>query len=174
MRAYYYKEDDSDMCSPHDSGTPINEEELSRVGVVYYQIDVDSGMDRINDICAERNYKSRDIVRINREEMHELDAKLDVFFTEHFHEDEEIRLILDGCGYFDLRSSDDKWIRILVEKGDLLILPAGIYHRFTTTQDKRIVAMRLFKENPKWIAINRNENPVHNPFRNDYVSQYLS
>lgn len=73
---------------------------------------------------------------------------ISALISRHLHEDEEIRYILGGSGYFDVRGElaslslsvhfysqlmrlgfggkfDDQWIRIALEKGDLIVLPAG-------------------------------------------------
>ena len=41
----------------------------------------------------------------------------------------ERSFIMDGTGYFDVRDVDDRWIRIAMGKGDMIVLPKGMYHR---------------------------------------------
>ena len=103
---------------------------LSDLGVLYYHCPDISSVDRVQ---SERLYKHRDEITVSPEKMGDIyESKVKMFFDEHLHEDEEIRYILDGEGFFDVRNDIDDWIRIRLVKGDLIILPAGIYHRFTT------------------------------------------
>ncbi|PVU96181.1 hypothetical protein BB561_001336 [Smittium simulii] len=169
MRAYYYSEDNTDKTFSHDSGKNVSQQQLEECGVYYFQTkgsDQDKD-NQINSISVERKYNSYDIVRLSSETL-DIDDKLNMFFDEHLHEDEEIRYILEGSGYFDIRNLNDTWIRIVVEKNDLIILPAGIFHRFTLDSNRFIVAKRLFKENPSWIPISR-KDAVENSFRNSYL-----
>lgn len=137
VKLYYYQENDEPMTALHDSGEAVSVEEIEKLGVFYRQYDSPAAVDQL---AVDRNYKNRDYITLDAKTFPggetELDKKLDIFFKEHLHEDEEIRYILDGSGYFDFRGKDERWIRAFVVKNDLLILPAGIYHRFTLAGDK--------------------------------------
>ncbi|KAK0646051.1 Acireductone dioxygenase ARD family [Cercophora newfieldiana] len=172
MKAYYYDNLPGDQRAPHDSGRTIPPADLSAIGVLYYHI---PSLDDVNALASSRGYKNRDEITVSPEKMGDIyETKVKSFFDEHLHEDEEIRYIRDGAGYFDVRSKGDEWIRVRLEKDDLLILPAGIYHRFTTDESNYIQAMRLFKEEPKWTPLNRSGELDSNPYRKDYVTQFLN
>ncbi|XP_036711435.1 1,2-dihydroxy-3-keto-5-methylthiopentene dioxygenase-like [Balaenoptera musculus] len=83
------------------------------------------------------------------------EEKIKVIYKEHLHLDDKIRFIWDGSGYSDVRDKEDRWIRIFMEKGDVIILPAGIYHHFTLDEKKYEKAMRLFVGDPVWTAYNQ-------------------
>ena len=130
MRAYWFDNLPGDQREPHDSGREATPADLSKLGIVHY---VCPNVDQVDAIAKERSYRNRDEITISPLTMGDAyEDKVKNFFHEHLHEDEEIRYILDGGGFFDVRNKDDDWVRIQLEKHDLMIMPAGIYHRFTT------------------------------------------
>ncbi|KAH9903707.1 hypothetical protein F4778DRAFT_781092 [Xylariomycetidae sp. FL2044] len=171
MRAYWYDNVPGDQRLPHDTGKDLTSHDLNQIGVLYYKMAEVSSVDAL---AHQRGYRNRDEITVSPEKMGDVyEDKVKSFFHEHLHEDEEIRYIRDGQGYFDVRSKDDAWVRIQLEKDDLIILPPGIYHRFTTDEKNYIQAMRLFKDEPKWTPLNRSNELDSNEFRKEYVSQYL-
>ncbi|CCE64453.1 hypothetical protein TPHA_0H02500 [Tetrapisispora phaffii CBS 4417] len=172
VQAYIHDDNnDIDFREAHNSGKSVSIEDLEKIGVFYKYC---ATVEDVDVIAKERNYKNRDVVNISKESFgneNNMMEKLNMFYSEHLHEDEEIRYCLDGSGYFDLRAQNDTdWIRCRVNKGDLLVVPAGIYHRFTLTTENYIKALRLFKDEPKWNAIKRPDGDSYQ-VREEYLSQ---
>ncbi|KAF8802599.1 Acireductone dioxygenase [Phlegmacium glaucopus] len=174
MRAYYYDNIPGDQRLPHDyiPSRPVSAETLAAIGVKTWNIPVEGHESKIDEIAKKEGYKNRDIINCSKEGLGEMyESRIKTFFEEHMHEDEEIRYILSGTGFFDVRETPtDAWIRLAVEHGDLVVLPAGIYHRFTLDEANCIKAMRLFQDEPKWIPYNRSEDTDVNPHRIQYLS----
>jgi 1,2-dihydroxy-3-keto-5-methylthiopentene dioxygenase len=177
IEAWYMDSEEKDQRLEHktDPLESVSREELKKIGVLSWEgINVD---DLENDsvfirIKEERGYDYQDVVNIDPESLKGYDELLKKFFTEHIHEDEEVRMLLDGSGYFDVRDANDKWIRIKLEKGDMIVLPEGIYHRFTPDTKNFGKAMRLFKGIPVWVPYNRPQED--HPSRGKYVSEFLN
>ncbi|KAL1302516.1 hypothetical protein AAFC00_002903 [Neodothiora populina] len=167
MKAYWYDNLPGDQRELHDSGRLVDPAYLEKLGVLYYNY---PSLEDVNALATSRSYKNRDEICVSPTTLPNYEEKVKGFFSEHLHEDEEIRYILEGGGFFDVRSADDAWVRIALEKNDLLVLPPGIYHRFTTDSKNYIKAMRLFKEEPKWTPLNRGADTDENPYRKEYLS----
>ena len=119
MRSYWYDNKPGDQRELHDSGREISADYLARLGVLYYRI---SDMEQVDKLASERSYKNRDMITVSPEKMGDAyEEKVKMFFNEHLHEDEEIRYIRDGTGFFDVRSEGDEWLRIQLEKDDLIV-----------------------------------------------------
>ena len=54
---------------------------------------------------------------------------------------------------FKKETPTDAWIRLAVVAGDLVVLPAGIYHRFTLDEGNIIKAMRLFQVRQQFVFL---------------------
>ncbi|KAJ1539665.1 1,2-dihydroxy-3-keto-5-methylthiopentene dioxygenase, partial [Nowakowskiella sp. JEL0078] len=106
VSAWYFDESaPGDQRAPHQF-TPNRELsllELEKVGIFYTSVDITNPnyIDEINKIALERSYKNRDEIIISKEKLPNYEERLKGFFHEHLHEDEEIRFIKEGSGYFD-------------------------------------------------------------------------
>jgi len=136
-----------------DPPQPLSLETLFEItGVEYFKVDADN-YENDETLCRlrkERGFTYEDICEISESTLPNYHEKLKSFFAEHLHNDAEIRLALSGSGYFDIRDKNDKWIRVSLDKGDLIIVPAGLYHRFTLDNKNYIKALRLFAGDPVW------------------------
>jgi 1,2-dihydroxy-3-keto-5-methylthiopentene dioxygenase len=135
-----------------DRGGEISEGVLANNGIYYEKIDTGPALYRkpVDRVKAERGYIEEDIIEL-RPETPNLDAICAKFVDEHFHDDDEVRFVLEGEGVFDIRSTDDQWMRVTVEKGDLLVVPKNRHHRFLLTDSRSIRCVRLFKDTSGWV-----------------------
>ncbi|KAK4690801.1 hypothetical protein P7C71_g6071, partial [Lecanoromycetidae sp. Uapishka_2] len=172
MRIYLHDNKPGDCRLPHDSGIVSSHIDLSLLLVLHYTFppSLPSSATKVDELAKARGYASRDEITISPVAMGEaFEDKIKMFYEEHMHEDEEIRYIMKGSGYFDVRDAEDRWVRIKVEAGDLLILPAEIYHRFTVDEGNYINAVRLFQKQPQWAALSRGEETEVNEIRKEYI-----
>lgn len=141
-----------EWLEPAASSAPCAVSDLEAVGVHHQRLEVDPAAYQppLDELKAARGYVEQDIIELHPDtpKLDELCAK---FIEEHLHTDDEVRYVLEGEGIFDIRSADDRWMRVTVESGDLLVVPANLHHRFMLTERKQIRCVRLFKDRAGWV-----------------------
>lgn len=103
----------------------------------------------IERLKAQGGYVTADVIDVSPQTP-DLDAMLNRFNSEHWHDEDEVRFIIEGRGIFHIHPPEGKVVSITVEAGDLLRVPRGTWHWFDLCQERRIRAIRLFQDTSGW------------------------
>src|SRR5437867_6650781 len=103
----------------------------------------------IENLKASGGYVTADVIDVNAQTPG-LDAMLAKFNREHWHDEDEVRFIIQGHGLFHVRPREGQVFSIQVGAGDLILLPKGTWHWFALCADRQIRAIRLFQNPSGW------------------------
>ncbi|XP_024372627.1 uncharacterized protein [Physcomitrium patens] len=178
IKAWYYNPSDAPPSEPHQysPNRDVSTDHLQKLGVLTWtQIETDQFENNrfLNKIKTVRGYNYEEVLTVAPEALPNFEENTKKFFMEHLHDHEEIRFILDGVGYEDVRDYDGQWIRIEIKKGDLIVLPPGMYHRFTLDKNQYLKALLLYQGTPTRIQFEKNPETDIMEVRLDYVQSVL-
>jgi 1,2-dihydroxy-3-keto-5-methylthiopentene dioxygenase len=110
---------------------------------------LDAYSDKIAELKARGGYVTADVIDVTSETPG-LDAMLARFNRDHWHDEDEVRFIVEGRGLFHIHPPAGPVFAIEVEGGDLIRVPRGTHHWFDLCADRRIRAIRLFQDSSGW------------------------
>ena len=119
----------------------------------------------IERLKARGGYVTADVISVTPQTPG-LEAMLAKFNREHWHEEDEVRLIIEGRGLFHIRPRQGPVLAIEVEPGDLIRVPRETWHWFDLCPEREIRAIRLFQDQAGWVphytdsGVDRNYQPV--------------
>ena len=102
----------------------------------------------INSLKARGGYVTADVIDVGPNTPG-LDEMLRKFNREHWHDEDEVRFIIEGRGLFHINTGDSVFV-LEVSRGDLISVPRGTHHWFDLCAEKRIRAIRLFQNPSGW------------------------
>ena len=114
----------------------------------------------IEAVAKSKGYVDADVVAI-RADLPGIDDALAKFDKVHYHDDDEVRAIVGGCGLFGFITKDGRQFLLEVVEGEYISIPAGMWHWFYCNEDRNITALRLFKDTTGWVPHYRDVTPGH-------------
>lgn len=111
----------------------------------------------IDDISERRGYKASDVISLSDSHPN-LDELLKNFQKEHHHTDDEVRFVVSGHGVFIIQAKDERFFEVHLDPGDLISVPPYIRHYFTLSDDRKVVAVRIFVTPEGWVPVYEKEN----------------
>ena len=103
----------------------------------------------IERLKARGGYVTADVIDVHAQTPG-LEAMLAKFRREHWHDEDEVRFIIEGRGIFHFHPRTGPVVALEVEAGDLIRVPGGTWHWFDLCGDRRVRAIRLFKDPAGW------------------------
>jgi 1,2-dihydroxy-3-keto-5-methylthiopentene dioxygenase len=103
----------------------------------------------IDSLKSRGGYVTADVINVNPQTPN-LDAMLAKFSREHWHDEDEVRFVVQGRGVFHVNPKDSPVVAIEVEPGDLIRVPRGTLHWFDLCTDRQIRCIRLFQDPSGW------------------------
>ena len=105
--------------------------------------------EQIERLKRRGGYVTADVINVTPQTPN-LEPMLAKFSREHWHEEDEVRFIIQGRGLFHVNPKTAPVVAIEVEPGDLIRVPRGTLHWFDLCSTKQIQCIRLFEDPAGW------------------------
>lgn len=105
--------------------------------------------DEIEKLKRQGGYVTADLINIVPETPN-LETMLDRFRPEHWHDEDEVRFIVKGCGIFHIAPENGDVTAVKMTSGDLIRVPKGTKHWFDLDENRTVRAIRLFQDMSGW------------------------
>ncbi|KAG0485539.1 hypothetical protein HPP92_009618 [Vanilla planifolia] len=154
-------EDDQKLPFRQNPKEFISPNKLAEIGILFWHLDAKKYdiEEELKKFQESKGLNYMDFLELSRGKGEDCEEKLKDFFQEHVHAEEEIRYCLEGGGYFDIRDKSDHWIRVWIKEGDMIVLPAGLHHRFSLDTSNHVKLIRFFVKEPVWTSTNCSHEP---------------
>lgn len=110
---------------------------------------LDGYADEIEVLKQKGGYVTADVINIVPT-TEGLDAMLNKFNREHWHDEDEVRFIVKGHGLFHIAPEGGDVVSIEMEAGDMIRVPRETRHWFNLCGDRTVRAVRLFQDVSGW------------------------